>query len=228
MTRKIFGNILFWSTLISPMVAFSIASTIGESNIFGVAGIVRYSWIMLLFIPIGILSIIIGIKLKNSQQKYKKNYIIALVCIPLLVIFGSYRFVFHSIISYNDTYVRQVEHAMDYSLPENLKVATLVREEYTLTYAKICNQETREQFESGTLKEVPWKASLPTVIRGSLPMELQPEFTLCDYFLVYNVTANRFDAAPLYDGQWSFILVGYDMATSGFVIVSDYTVEFSS
>ena len=55
--KRILGNILFWTTLISPIVSFSIASMIGEANIFGVAGIIRYSWVMLLFIPIGILSI---------------------------------------------------------------------------------------------------------------------------------------------------------------------------
>lgn len=36
------------------MVSFSLAGMIGEANIFGVAGIVRYLWIILLFIPIGI------------------------------------------------------------------------------------------------------------------------------------------------------------------------------
>ena len=69
--KRTLGNILFWTTLISPMLSFSLVSMIGESNIFGVAGIIRYSWVMLLFIPIGILSILIGFKLKNSKQKYK-------------------------------------------------------------------------------------------------------------------------------------------------------------
>lgn len=48
---KIIANILFWITLVSPMVSFSLASIIGEADIFGVAGIVRYSWVMWFFIP---------------------------------------------------------------------------------------------------------------------------------------------------------------------------------
>ena len=94
--KRILGNILFWTTLISPMLSFSLASMIGEANIFGVAGIIRYSWVMLLFIPIGILSILIGFKLKNSTQKYKKNFIVSFICLPLLIIFGSYRVIFNS------------------------------------------------------------------------------------------------------------------------------------
>ena len=40
---KLWGNVLFWLTLISPMVAFALASATGEADIFGVLGIVRYS-----------------------------------------------------------------------------------------------------------------------------------------------------------------------------------------
>ena len=71
--EKVLGNILFWMTLISPMISFSLASMIGEAEIFGVAGIIRYSWLMILFIPVGILSILIGLQLKKNKQKYKKN-----------------------------------------------------------------------------------------------------------------------------------------------------------
>ena len=78
-TVRILSNILFWITLISPMAAFVLASVVGEVNIFGVAGIVRYSWVMLFFIPLGVLSILIGNKLKKSNQNYKKNYIIAFI-----------------------------------------------------------------------------------------------------------------------------------------------------
>lgn len=59
---KVIGNILFWLTLISPMFSFVLATEFGEVHIFSTAGIVRYSWIMLLFIPFGILLILIGKK----------------------------------------------------------------------------------------------------------------------------------------------------------------------
>lgn len=94
---KIIANILFWITLVSPMVSFSLASIIGEADIFGVAGIVRYSWVMWFFIPIGILSIIVAGKLKQAKLKYKKNYVVAFICLPLLILFGSYRFIFSDI-----------------------------------------------------------------------------------------------------------------------------------
>ena len=54
------------------MISFSLAALIGEADIFGVAGIIRYSWIMWLFIPVGVLSILIGMELKKIVRIIKK------------------------------------------------------------------------------------------------------------------------------------------------------------
>lgn len=64
---------------------------------------------MLLFIPIGILSILIGIKLKKNKQNYKKNFIAAFICIPLLLIFGSYRLISKNVVSYDVNKVSTIE-----------------------------------------------------------------------------------------------------------------------
>lgn len=119
--EKVLGNILFWMTLISPMISFSLASMIGEAEIFGVAGIIRYSWLMILFIPVGILSILIGLQLKKNKQKYKKNLIVAFISLPLLIIFGSYRFIFNSNISYDINNVLTIEDKIDIELPDEIK-----------------------------------------------------------------------------------------------------------
>lgn len=51
---RLLGNITFILTLISPIFSFAIASIVGESEIFRATEIVRYSWIMYIFIPIGL------------------------------------------------------------------------------------------------------------------------------------------------------------------------------
>ena len=47
--RKKLGNILFILTLFSPLMAFALATTIGEVEIFGSAGMIKYLWVMWLF-----------------------------------------------------------------------------------------------------------------------------------------------------------------------------------
>lgn len=37
------AKMLFWLTLISPMISFSLACLIGEADIFGITGMIRYS-----------------------------------------------------------------------------------------------------------------------------------------------------------------------------------------
>ena len=69
---RVLGNLLFWMTLISPLFSFQIVCLLGEVDIFQTSGMIRYTWVMLFFIPIGILSILIGIKLKKNKQNYKK------------------------------------------------------------------------------------------------------------------------------------------------------------
>ena len=66
---KIAGNIFFGLTIAAPLFAFALASLIGEANIFGVVGIIRYMWIAWLFNPLGVASIFMGIKLKKMQAK---------------------------------------------------------------------------------------------------------------------------------------------------------------
>lgn len=145
--KKVLGNILFWATLVSPMVSFCLASLIGEANIFDVAGIVRYSWIMLLFVPIGILSIIIGLSLKNNNQKHKKNLVVAYICLPLLIIFGSFRFIFVDVVSYDTNEISMVEEKVNLELPNEIKSATIKLDLYNLRYSKIIDNECKEAFE---------------------------------------------------------------------------------
>lgn len=144
--EKVLGNILFWMTLISPMISFSLASMIGEAEIFGVAGIIRYSWLMILFIPVGILSILIGLQLKKNKKKYKKNLIVAFISLPLLIIFGSYRFI-DSNISYNTDNIITIENKMNIELPREIKIATSKRDSYDISYVKITDDKSKEKFE---------------------------------------------------------------------------------
>jgi len=78
-SNSILGDIVFAFTLASLWISFYLATVVGEFNIFGIAGVVRYSWIMLLFIIVPVLSILIGIRLKKWAKIIKR--------ISLLLIF---------------------------------------------------------------------------------------------------------------------------------------------
>lgn len=222
--KRILGNILFWTTLISPIVSFSIASMIGEANIFGVAGIIRYSWVMLLFIPIGILSIVIGFKLKNSTQKYKKNFIISFICLPLLIIFGSYRFIFNSVVSYDVNEVSIIEEKINFEIPRDIKVATNKLDLYDISYLKILNSESKDMFEQEVENNQLWQKELQPEIKSLLPLNIQYESEIFEYFVFFNITSNEYNIPPL-SGQYECIFIAYDCDLQRLIILNDYKID---
>ncbi|HHU55926.1 MAG TPA: hypothetical protein GXZ48_04470 [Acholeplasmataceae bacterium] len=219
---KSFANIIFWITLISPPASFALTSVIGEANIFGIAGIIRYSWIMWLFIPIGMLSILIGIKLKKNNQKYKKNFIIAFICLPLIIIFGSYRFIFNSV-SFDTDKVTTIENEIKLELPEQIKIATIKMDSYNVSYLKIINNESKEKFENELKKNQLWEKELSSKIKSLLPFDIQYEIETFDYFVFYNITNNEFNIYPL-DGEYECIFIAYDYELQRLIIIDDYKI----
>ena len=64
---KTFGIISFIVSLLSPFIAMALIDTIGEVEIFDTAGMMRYSWIFWLFIPVVLTSYWFGRKLKELR-----------------------------------------------------------------------------------------------------------------------------------------------------------------
>lgn len=223
-TKRFLGNMLFWATLISPIVSFSLTCTIGEVDIFGVAGIIRYSWVMLLFIPIGILSIIIGFKLKNDKQKYKKNFIISFICLPLLIIFGSYRFIFYRVVSYDVKEVSIIEEKVNFIIPDEIKAATNKLDLYNITYLKIVDNESKDVFEQEIINNQLWQKELKLEIKSLLPLNIQYESVVFEYFLFYNITCNEYNILPS-SGKYECIFIAYDCDLHRLVILSDYKIN---
>ena len=210
------------------MFSFALSTYIGEVDVFGTAGMLRYSWIMWLFVPVGILSILIGIKLKKNNQKYKKNLIIAFVCVPLLLIFGSYRFLFNDTVSYDDIdTIYAVEETINLNLPNEIKVATTKFDSPTESYneirAKIINNESKVNFEQEIETNPLWQNELGTKIKSLWPTMPQYEVEFYDYFIFYNITTGEYNTYPT-DGIYECVLIAYDCDLQGLIIVDNYTI----
>lgn len=206
-TKKL-GNVLFWLTLISPIVSFYLASEIGEADIFGVGGIVRYSWIMLLFIPIGILSILIGVKLKKDNQKYMKNIVIACICLPLLLIWGSYVFLFTNV-TYDVNKIHVVESKTNLELPNEIKIATVDLDIYDISYAKILDEKDKETFERELRSSQLWQKQLNADIKQLLPKDIQYIAETYDIFVFYNTDSKQYNSS-FAKGECVFIAYNYE------------------
>lgn len=220
--RKVLGDVFFVLTLLSPMMALVVAGEVGESEIFSMLGVIRYSWIMWLFIPIGIISFILGLKLRVNNQSYKKNFIIAFICVPAIILFGSFRFIF-SDISYSTEKVYAVENVADVEFPDKLKVAREADLFCSISYVKIIDKESREKFIQDIESSPVWTEDLGSKIESILPIDVQFEIKTFDHLLFYNKTTGEYNTYP-YDGEYECLAIAYDVELNRMVIVDDFKV----
>lgn len=222
----IIGNIAFIMSLISPMLSFALATTVGEVEIFGVAGIVRYSWIMLLFIPFGIISFIMGGLLKKSNKKYLKNQIVAYVTIPFLLVMGSYRFIYASINDYSPSLLSQIEQDVNINLPDNVKIATTLREEEQAeSYVKIIDSQEKLDFEVYIDTNPEWVRKMPSTLQNALPYEIEVQLINFEYFMFFNYTTEEFNLYPQCSGDHDYLFIAYDIDLGRLIILNHYNLS---
>ena len=108
------------SILVVPF-SFAIAGEIGEQQIYGLAGMMRYMWIMWLMTPIGIASIMLGLNLKKRGLSYKGSVIVGGLSVAFLILIGSYSFLSGSL--YDDEALLNITNQIGVEFPENTKAA---------------------------------------------------------------------------------------------------------
>lgn len=218
------GNIIFWLTLISLPFSFTLTTIVGEANIFGLARFIRYLWIMYLFIPIGILSIVFGIKLKRNNLKYKKNFVAAFICIPMLVICGSGKQTFADSFQYDSKRVQTIGKKISIEFPNEISEATIKSDEYDLTYAKIISNDSKIKFEYTIQTNGLWKNDLDIRIKGLLPIIEQGEIQDFDYYVFYNETTNEYNTYPSVE-NYQCIFVSYALKNQRLMLIDNYKVS---
>ena len=222
----VISYIVFVVTLLSPIIAFTITCYVGEVDIFGIPGITRYSWIMWIFTIFGILSLFLGKMLKKNNLRYKKNFICAFISMPMLLIFGSYRFIFMKTVDYDVRKINEVESSMGIELPSSIKIGTLKTDSYFISYIKIIGIEDNVQFKNSVYTDLKWIDSLDTRIEGILPFEIRHSLTEFDYFSFYNQTKNEYNRYPS-NGEHRICFAAYDFDANRIIAVVDYDVTIN-
>jgi hypothetical protein len=217
-TIRIIANILFGFSIASPILAFWIASEVGESEIFGVIGTVRYSWVMYFFALIPLGCFVLGIILKANGAKYVKHFVVSIICTVLILIFGSYRFVFP--MSYELDGIKAIEEQVGVDLPDELKAATNEFDECTMIFAKVLDKNEKAEFEKELKENSLWASELSGSLMATIPSFVDYEFDGCDYFVYYNVTSGEYNSYQA-EGTYEFAVIGYDIELGRIVILHE-------
>lgn len=216
---KLFNYLLLCLTVASLPISFALCNMIGESDIFGIFGTVRYSWVMMLFSVIPISLIILGVSLKKkSDYFYKINFAVGIISLFLLIVFGSFRFMFTNV-SYDVEVVDYTEETTGVELPDDIKVASVEFESYNITYIKLNNENEKENFIANIKASHSWNETLSDSMYRALPISIQAQAKNFDYFVSYNKTINQFSSYV--SDEFSYVIMLLDVEMSRVIILEN-------
>ncbi len=215
---------LFWFALVGMFVGLFLPFEIGETDIMGMGGYIYYSWVAFLFLPFGIASLIHSVRMKKQGQKYKKNKIIAFIAIPVLLLFGSYRFLFNNTFVFSPEPAYSVSEKVEVDMPKEIKAITNSSFSCYVTYVKIENPDEKDAFYKSISQDEKWTRKLPNKITNALPSYIDASSFLYDYFLFYNETTNEFNTYPQTEGEYKCVFFAYNKTNGNFVILDDFVL----
>ena len=143
-----------------------------------------------------------------------------------LVLFGSYRFIFSSDVSYDVNRMTMIEEKTKINLPNQVKIGTIKMDTYYLSYAKITNAESKIAFEQEMKDSSLWQSELSSKIKTLLPINVQVESSSFDSFVFCNVTKKEYNKYP-YEGTYECVFIAYDYQMKRLMILDNYTINLN-
>ncbi len=174
-------------------------------------------WVFFLFLPIPLISIILGaIKLKR-KEKGTKNIVAGIVMAFLLIVYGSFAFIYEEpetvvrptvdveIESDEEAtvvfdYISEIEKTVKIDLPDSAIITdTSALAGYDVITMKISDYDA-QKFENDQMKFEFWTAQLREDYDQLLPYRYLD--TDADYYLLYNTTYDTYNTIPSVDGEY--------------------------
>lgn len=171
----------------------------------------EYMWIFYLFLPISIISIILGIIYLKKGYRCKKNIIGGIIITLLLSIYGSFYFVFGAKISHDYNYLKDLEILTNIDFPDKGYISIEYYDQGIYdSFAMVkVYQDEKIKFEESIKDNDNWKTNtsfIPSNVIDIYTLTLTKNY---DYFIVYNIDNKNYNT---FDGK--FIYIAYDIDTS--------------
>ena len=227
-----------WNNASIFLFIFSIAAvlggvlclTLGEASFISIP---EGMWIFYLFLPIPIGSLIFGFVSKKKGYSFVKNIIIGFIMSAILLIFGSFSFIFSNTYSHDDGPILRAEETLNIDIPEHKNINTMnwttgtqtVSRGYIYSTSNIYfDDDAVEEFENNLSSDAKWLSSIPNNLIGitSSYIDGHPG----NYFIIYNKDTSEFNQLPSESGTYEFINIVYN-TESNYMTLVDYRIEYT-
>ncbi len=219
---KTAGKALFICCFLSLFTAISmILDSMPESAESSIMEALDNLRIFHYFLPVPILSIIVGILLNKNKIRNIKNIVVGIIIGVYMLIFGFFPNIFGNI---NNNF-NSVETALGIDFPEciSFRRSTSFSDNAQTVTSMSFTESASNEFETTIKKDSRWSSTgrkdfyeiLPESI-GNIP---------CDLFLIYNITTDEFGKLPDSEGEYEFIYISYDTEMNT-AYIFEYTADY--
>lgn len=213
---KIVMNLLFILTIVSIFAALLTWSFVNEnSDKTGIFSFVNTTWTFWLWLPIPVVSIILGYKYKKLGLKCKKNIVAGYIIAILLLIYGSFWFLTPNYSAdYSEIY--NYKNIIGITLPKKGKLEK-IKWDYTsetdkTNYQSIYvyyDKDSASKLEKEIKNSENWISNFD--IKSELKLLISKSFIIDKntYFLIYNYTLKEYNMLPKEAGNYDFCVMKY-------------------
>lgn len=230
---RILTEVVLWATLVGSLVAVLLPNWIpGLDDFFSRAKLT------LAFLPLPILSIILGVALRKKGIRWKRNVIFGSIFAAILVFFAGVNFLsgLIDLLDYSQsgdtTYLEQVEDTLSIDFPalENISDYEHASDSYPPMNGQVYHtcygwiaETDNPQFAQQIEGDARWLNRLPTVLHGLLPPTIY--LYAGERVLLYNMDTREYNTVPGQPGTYRFLCVQYD-PENGSLNIYEYEIEY--
>ncbi|MGD9909889.1 MAG: helix-turn-helix domain-containing protein [Candidatus Izemoplasmatales bacterium] len=211
-----FSKILFLINAATlPVAVFAAALYKNTLFWFSSAGIVLSIWILLLFLPIPIVTLILSRKTNVAKSR---NTISSLIVLFMLLSVGCINLAFHNRIYVNNDYLFQVEETLHYDFPSSMMVvSTNTHYSFYTNVSVILESDILftkgaelSDFDDFVLNNYESKESIQSLYDAILPYPIVSE-SIYEYYALYNITNDHRNEIMLEAGTYQMMMIAYDI-----------------
>ena len=212
-TLEKWGVGLFWGSIASLFLSAWTALLLPDY--FGGYGM-QYMRLMWLALPIPLACLVVGFVLKKRGHTWKKNVVCGIIIAALLLLFGSYSFLFQPQVDNGADYLAKVEQETGIVFPEsdlsyvsnyvtiapgnaNIFILSSYYGTFSSYDARILNQQLPSDRR--------WSQEIPYGLLPCIPLnEINAD---SDFFLLYDATTRDFNTMPTTQGVHTMFYITY-------------------
>ncbi len=219
--------ILFVASILSLWGALVTVGFVSEINHL----FVENMWILFLFSPIPLSSVVLGFVLRSKGYKYLKNLIIGIIMLTLLCVYGSFTYIFADTYDHSDKQIVKVEQMLRIDIPDHKQIITQDHtSEKPLNSGEILyyssdvyfEEDVASIFEKQLSTDEKWLYSVPNELIGITSSLGSDSY---DYELIYNADTYEFNALPDQSDTYHFLNILYNEEYNHMKII-EYDINY--